>query len=184
LGIPALSLFAFSTENWKRPQAEIDVIMMLLRTYIKRHEHFFHENRVRFDWIGDAASLSSSTIDSLNGLKVRTAHYDGTTVVLAVNYSGQQDICQAVETIQSRGLSLSSSLVAAHLQTSRYGDVDLLIRTGREKRLSNFYLWQAAYAEISFCEKYWPDFEPCDLDEIIREYRHCERRFGAVALIS
>lgn len=183
LEIPVLSLFAFSTENWKRPKREVETLMTLLRTYLKQTERTFHENRIRFDFIGDTSALSSGTVETLEGLRERTSRYSKTTLILAVNYSGQQDIEQAAKALALSGEPVTHDALESRLQTAAYGPVDLLLRTGGEQRLSNFYLWQAAYAEIHFNPKYWPDFKTEDLDIELKRFAASERRFGGLGEI-
>lgn len=182
--IPVLSLFAFSTENWKRPQREVETLMMLLRTYLRHAEPLFHKNRVRFDFVGDLEPLQKATQQTLERLRERTSTYKKTTLVLAVNYSGQQDIAQAARKTQTLGEMITPEAIEKNLQTSKYGPVDLLIRTGSETRLSNYYLWQSAYAQIHFSKTLWPDFTPADLDSEIARFRASDRRFGGLSKTS
>ncbi|RYZ70377.1 MAG: di-trans,poly-cis-decaprenylcistransferase, partial [Proteobacteria bacterium] len=172
------------TENWKRPKREIDTLMLLLRTYLKQAESMFHENRVRFEFIGDVEPLSDAMKDALQGLRLRTARHSKTTLILAINYSGQQDIAQAAKRLQLASETITCDSIEQSLQTSAYGPVDLLLRTGGENRISNFFLWQSAYAEIHFLEKYWPDFKPDDLEDEVRRFAVSERRFGGLSKTS
>lgn len=182
--IPVLSLFAFSTENWKRPKREVETLMTLLRTYLRFAEPLFHEHRVRFGFVGDPSPLAASTRKTLEDLREKTARYEGTTLVLAVNYSGQQDIAQATTRLVASGLAITNETIESHLQTAPFGPVDLMIRTGGETRLSNYYLWQSAYAEIHFSDKLWPDFSPADLDKEIARFLASDRRFGGLTKTS
>ena len=185
--ISVLSLFAFSTENWKRPAGEISGIMNLLTEYLSKETPSMKKNNVRLRFAGDLNRLSArsraSVIDSENETRENT----GLTVNIALNYGGRDEIVNAARliarTVSSGQLSeddITEELFSDYLYTSPNSDIDLLIRTGAEKRISNFMLWQLAYAEIYFTDILWPDFSENDFDDAIEFFQKRERRFGDI----
>jgi undecaprenyl diphosphate synthase len=187
LGVPHLTLYTFSTENWNRPKAEVTALMKLLINALKREAQTFHDNNIRLGAIGDIGHLPAQAQRELKALMAETAHNDRMTLTLALSYSGQWDVTHAMQSIgreiQAGYLdpgSISPDTIAANLSTWPMPDPDLLIRTGGEKRISNFMLWQMAYTELSFSPVFWPDFRRQHLFAAIRNFQDRERRFGRV----
>ena len=187
LGVEYLTLYAFSTENWGRPQEEVQGLLELLVNTLKSEISTLQENKVRLQAIGDIASLPGNCQNNLQFAIDATAANTGLTVVLALSYSGRWEITQAVRKIAGavaegsvKPEAITDELIAAHLETAGIPDPELMIRTGGEMRISNFLLWQLAYTELWITRKFWPDFRKEDLYEAIIEYQHRERRFGKV----
>ena len=183
MGIKFLTLYTFSTENWKRPADEIAALMNLLIDSIE--EETFMKNNIRFRVIGDVAELPEKVQDRLEACIKRTSVNTGMNLVLALSYSSRWEITRAVKMIaaevESKRLKaedINEGTVASHLATSFMPDPDLLIRTGGEIRLSNYLLWQCAYSELYFCETYWPDFREEEFYKAICDFQKRERRFG------
>ncbi|MBR4848705.1 MAG: isoprenyl transferase [Bacteroidaceae bacterium] len=183
LGVRYLTLYTFSTENWKRPVAEVAALMALLFESIE--EEIFVKNNVAFRIIGDLDKLPENVRERLNACVERTAANDSMTLVLALSYSAKWEITEAVRSIASKvkdgKLSLDEvddNLISSELTTNFMPDPDLLIRTGKEQRLSNFLLWQAAYSEFYFTEVLWPDFGKEELCKAVYEYQQRQRRYG------
>ena len=171
-----LTLYAFSSENWKRPEDEVDDLMNLMRKFIKSDLEEFVENGVRLKIIGDYQALAPDIVDLLEDALARTAH--GTrTVAVALNYGSQQEIVRAARLAMQTG-DISIATLEQHLFTHELPPLDLLIRTSGEVRLSNFLLWQAAYAEMLFLDVLWPDFTPEHLAEALDNFATRERRYG------
>jgi undecaprenyl diphosphate synthase len=185
LGVEYLTLYAFSSENWKRPADEVDDLMGLLRHYLRNELNELHRQKVRLMFIGERDRLSPDVLDLLDSSIRQTANNTGLTMVLALNYGAQSEIARAcrliAEKVQSGEIdpaSINEDVVAAHLLTTGIPDPDLIIRTSGEQRLSNFLLWQAAYAEFLFTDELWPDFDRDALMRAIDQYHQRERRFG------
>lgn len=186
VGISYLTLYAFSSENWKRPVDEIDDLMGLLRLYLRNELAELDRSNVRFRVIGDRARLSKDIVALIEEAEQQTAGNTGLTLVLALNYGAQAEIAAAVRQIAAKAArgelepaTIDERTVAAHLQTVGIPDPDIIIRTSGEQRLSNFLLWQAAYAELVFIDDYWPDFSKDTLVRALEEFGCRERRFGA-----
>ncbi len=184
-GIGFLTLYAFSTENWNRPQEEVDTLMTLIGMAIERETPDLIKNNVRLNLIGDIERMPQDARQRLNRCKEATAHCTGLTLSLCLSYSSRWEITRAARQIAARAADnnlspdkIDEQTLASHLSTSEIPDPDLLIRTGGEKRLSNFLLWQAAYAELYFTDTLWPDFDKEELAKAIIDYQHRERRFG------
>lgn len=184
-GIQALSLYAFSDENWGRPKAEIDALMGLLRTYFRNDRSELLRNRVRFRVIGDRQRLPADIIEMIADLEARSADNDGLRLNVALSYGGRGEIVRAarrcLEAVTAGTLApqeLDVETFATFLDTSGMPEVDLLIRTSGEVRVSNFLLWQIAYAEMFFDDTLWPDFSPERFVHVLKEYAGRERRFG------
>lgn len=185
LGVQYLTLYAFSTENWKRPEDEVNALMELLVRTIRRETPELSKNNVRIGMIGDGHSLPKACIDELEEAKRITASNTGLNLILALSYSGRWEITHAVQQIAQKveaGLlradDINDATIAAHLNTAQIPDPELLIRTSGEYRLSNFLLWQSAYTEYYFTETLWPDFDRDALFTAIVDYQNRERRFG------
>jgi len=176
--IERLTLYAFSTENWKRPRLEVEFLMKLLEKYLKNELPHYLENNVRFEPIGDLRAFSKSLQKTIAMVKEKTAHCDGLVQSLALNYGSQNEILRAVNSIKNSKDDITTEMLSNALDCPH--DVDLLIRTGGDKRLSNFLLWQASYAELFFCDTLWPDFTTNELEKIIKDFTKVERRFGGL----
>jgi len=185
LGIDYLTLYTFSTENWNRPKEEIDSLMELMITAIQNESDDLMTNNVRLKIIGDIDRLPAATADNLRDVINRTSNNDGLNLTLALSYSSRWEITEAV--IKISGAVKNGSLnidrinektVSEHLATCNIPDPDLLIRTGGERRISNYLLWQLAYSELYFTDTYWPDFREEELYAAIVDYQQRERRFG------
>lgn len=177
-GIGVLTVFAFSSENWNRPPEEVSGLMELLALSLGKEVPSLKANGVQLHFIGDRARLSAKVQAGLAQAELGTAGNQRLVFNVCFNYGGRWDIAQAAQTLASRGeaiteLSLDGAMALAHVP-----DPDLLIRTGGELRISNFLLWQAAYSELHFSERLWPDFDDAALDEAIAVFRSRERRFG------
>ena len=185
MGLEALTLYAFSSENWKRPEDEISDLMGLLRHFIRADVDEFIANNVRLKIIGNYRALAPDLVEMIDDVVQRTAHNTGTTLVIALNYGAQDELVRAARALAAaaaRGEISADAIEAAHidaaLDTNDLPPLDLLIRTSGEQRLSNFLLWQAAYAELYFTETLWPDFDGASLAEALTTYATRERRFG------
>lgn len=180
IGIKYLTLYAFSTENWKRPKAEVTFLMSLLEEYLKKELPLFLENNIRFETIGDLSKISNSLQEQIRFTKEKTAHFTGLTQVLAINYGSKDEMVRAINHAVQEGKSVTEESFDALLDTKKMPPVDILIRTGGDKRLSNYLLWQSAYSELFFTDTLWPDFSNEELDTMIEEFTKIERRFGGL----
>lgn len=185
IGIKFLTLYTFSTENWNRPKAEVDALMHLVVMAIERETPDLIRNNVRLTMIGDFSRMPSDAYERLKQCMQDTSHCNGLTLCLAISYSARWEITQAcsaiaekVEAGELRVSDITDLVVSQHLSTASMPDPDLLIRTGGDMRVSNFLLWQIAYAEIYVTDTYWPDFSGEDFVEAIRSFQQRERRFG------
>lgn len=188
LGVPNLSLFAFSTENWKRPPEEISSLMNLFMTYLQREVNNMNANGVRLKVAGNKSRFAPVLQDLISGAEEQTANNTRITLTICANYGGRWDMLQAVQAWQKAhpGQSvddLDQDSLASYLSTAYAPEVDLLIRTGGESRVSNFLLWQAAYAELFFTDVLWPEFSAQHLDQAIAWFAGRDRRFGSSAPI-
>ncbi len=185
LGIKYLSVYAFSTENWKRSKEEIDNLMDLLRNFIQQYINDTKKNNIRICVIGERSRLATDLLEKISYLEELTKDKDGTTLIIALDYGSRDEIKRSIQKIctdvSKRKFDIDDideDLISNYLDTSSFPDPDLLIRTSGEMRLSNFLLWQLAYSEFCFIEKLWPDFNEKDLDNIILQYQKRDRRFG------
>lgn len=183
MGVGYLTLYTFSTENWNRPATEVAALMSLILSAME--DELFMKNNVRMRLIGDVTRLPKEVRAGVLRLQERTSHNTGMTMVIALNYSSRWEITEAVRRIairmgnlDLRPQDIDEATIAGEMATSFMPDPDLLIRTGGEVRLSNYLLWQAAYAELYFCDTFWPDFQEEDFCKAIVEYQQRERRFG------
>ena len=177
MGLEALTLYAFSTENWRRPEDEVSALMGLLKRYILADLEEFVTNHVRLRIIGDYTVLAPDLVALIEDALARTAGNDGTTLVVALNYGSQDEIARAAAKAAAKG-PITPETIEAELDTAGLPPLDLLIRTSGEVRLSNFLLWQAAYAELWFTDVLWPDFKPAHLQEALAQFGNRERRYG------
>jgi undecaprenyl diphosphate synthase len=183
MNVKALTLYVFSMENWKRPLREINALMALLESYMKKEMRRIHEKNVQFRAIGDIERFPPIIRKLVQQFEEMTQNNTGLILVCAMSYSGRYEIVNAVKSIMQSGLdpnAIDESAINQHLYTQGIPDPDLIIRTSGEMRLSNFLLWQAAYAEFYFTNVYWPDFGKEQLIAAIKDFRGRERRFGAV----
>jgi undecaprenyl diphosphate synthase len=187
LGIPFLTLYAFSTENWKRPRFEIDALMGLLREFLRREIRSLKQNNIRFQTIGREQGLETSVRREIEFARAETELNTGMVLSVALNYSGRSELVEAARQLVTEWIALgrdpneiSEADLERHLYTGGLPDPDLLIRTSGEIRVSNFLLWQIAYSEIYVTETLWPDFRQADLFDAILEYQKRERRYGDV----
>lgn len=187
LGVKYITVYAFSTENWKRPQAEVDYLMNLLMDYLINAEKTLAGENVRIRAIGSRKELSDEMCRQIEKTEKLTANRSGIVMNIALNYGGREEITNAVKTIcedvKNGSMDVSDvteNAIESRLYTAGQPDVDLLIRTSGEVRLSNFMLWQVSYAEMVFVKKAWPDFKPRDLHECIRIFQGRGRRFGGI----
>jgi undecaprenyl diphosphate synthase len=185
LGIEALTLYAFSTENWKRPKSEVDAIMELLYTYLESRYKKLQKNKIRFNAIGRLDALPERIQSRIFDVMEKTSGNKKMIFSLAINYGGRQEITDAVKAIindfKKGDISkdeVNESFFANYLYTKSLPEVDLLVRTSDEFRVSNFLLWQISYAEILIVKTLWPDFRQKDLYEALEEYQRRDRRFG------
>lgn len=176
--IEELTLYAFSTENWKRPKLEVEFLMKLLEKYLKQELKTYLDNNIRFHPIGDLSAFSASLRRIIDDVADKTKDCNGLTQHLALNYGGRDEIIRAVQTLQASHTPISIESLGANLDCS--SDVDLLIRTGGDHRISNFLLWQSAYAELFFSDTLWPEFSSDEFDNIISQFKKIERRFGGL----
>jgi undecaprenyl diphosphate synthase len=183
LGIEVLTLYAFSVENWKRPQSEVKTLMMLLKRYLRLELATLVRNNVRFEVIGRVEDLSADIQEELERGRAKTAHCSGMLFNIALNYGGRAEIVDAARRALASGLrpeELDERRFAGFLYTAGQPDPDLLIRTSGEMRVSNFLLWQIAYAEIWVTDTYWPDFRRRHLLEAVLAYHKRDRRYGGI----
>lgn len=187
LGVKNLTVFAFSSENWNRPQSEVTELLLLLKRFVRRDLAELHKNNVRVRCIGERDSLAKNLQDLLVEAETLTRDNTEMTLFIAFNYGARDEISRAVRTIAEKvemGLldatSISDQTITDHLDTAGVSDPDLIIRTSGEQRLSNFMLWQAAYAEFVFLDCYWPDFDAQKFQQALDIYAARDRRFGAL----
>ncbi len=178
--IEILTLYAFSTENWKRPKMEVDFLMRLLNNYLKNETQTYIKHQIRFETIGDLSRFSPALRKQIEKMKALTKNFTRLTQVLALNYGSQDEIARAARTLCKEDKEISVDTLGSSIESARFGPVDILIRTGGDQRLSNFLLWQCAYAELFFTPTLWPDFNPDELETIITEFKRRTRRFGGI----
>jgi len=176
--IEILTLYAFSTENWKRPKMEVDFLMRLLDNWLKKELDTYIKNDVKFETIGDISKFSDKLKKRIEYTKEVTKNNKKLTQVLALNYGSRDEITRAVKKLIEKNEEITPENIQKNLDITR--DVDLLIRTSGEIRVSNFLLWQIAYAEMFFTKTLWPDFTSDELENIINEFKKRERRFGGI----
>jgi undecaprenyl diphosphate synthase len=187
LEIPYLTIFGFSAENWGRPIEEVQELMLLLRLYLQSEIAELHRSGVRLRVIGERSRLAPDIVGLIEYGEKLTAENDSLNFTVALSYGGRQDMVQAVRKLTTAAAAgelspdaIDQQLISNSLWTADLPDPDLMIRTSGEQRISNFFLWQSAYAELVFVDTLWPDFSSSDLEHAIREFRRRERRYGAV----
>lgn len=186
LGIKYLTVYAFSTENWKRSEEEVDHLMKLLAKHIKEFDKKIKNRNVRFRLVGEISRLNKDLQDGIIEIEERTKNNTGLTVNIAINYGGRAEIAIATQKIAEdvkndkiKIEDINEELIYKYLQTKESPDPDLLIRTGGEQRLSGFLLWQSSYSELYFTDVLWPDFDKKELEKAIEEFNNRKRNFGA-----
>ena len=185
LGVEVLTLYAFSVENWKRPHAEVQTLWRLMRHYLQRELPEFKKNNIRFQVIGRLEGLPDAVQEDLASAIFETSTNTGLQLNVALNYGGRTELVDAVKALVQKAkrgedVAVDEGALSAELYTAGLPDPDLLIRTSGEMRVSNFLLWQIAYAEICVTDKLWPDFKTADLLELILDYQQRERRYGGL----
>ena len=180
IGIKYLTLYAFSTENWKRPKSEVSFLMKLLEKYLKNELKTYTKNNIKFETIGDISVFSSSLRERIEYTKEQTKNNTSLTQILALNYGARDEIVRAVQKMTKDQVEVNEKNLSLYLDTKGISDPDILIRTSGEVRVSNFMLWQIAYSEMFFTNSLWPDFTAKELDEIIEDFNTRQRRFGGV----
>ena len=182
IGIKYLTVYAFSTENWKRPETEVKGIMDLFRSYLKDVDNFKGEN-IRLEFIGDREPLAEDIKKLMEHAEEESANATGLHLNMAINYGGRDELVHAVKAIIKEGIpadKITEDVVSAHLYTAGQPDPDFIIRPSGEYRLSNYLIWQSAYAEYWFSDVLWPDFKPKHLDKALEDFSNRNRRFGGV----
>jgi undecaprenyl diphosphate synthase len=181
LGVGYVTLYAFSSENWGRPEDEVEALMVLLSEYLIEERTTLLDNEIRLGSIGNTDKLPSGVVKLLTGVEEATAHLDGMRLTLALSYGSRDEIVRGLRALASSGADLTSlteDQISDSLDTGDVPDPDLIIRTSGERRLSNFLMWQAAYSELYFTDVAWPDFTREELDVALAEYARRKRRFG------
>lgn len=180
-GVPYVSAYVFSTENWKRTKQEVGWLMGLLLRVLKNDAHIFIENNIRLRVIGRREELSKAIRKAIDDIEAQTAELDGGQLLLCLNYGGHQEIADAVKRVIEEDVSagdVSPELLSKYMYAPDVPPCDLIVRTSGEQRLSNFMLWHSAYSELMFVEKTWPDMTKEDVQDILKEYARRTRRFG------
>jgi len=178
LGVPYLTLYTFSTENWKRAEEEVGFVMGLVKKHLRGELDFYRENGIRVRHAGSREGLPSDILDELDGVCADTEGFTGLQVIIALNYGGRDEIVRAVRKLSAAGKAVTEANIALYLDNPDVPEPDLIIRTAGEFRTSNFLLWGGAYAEYYISDKMWPDWAEDDLAQAVRDYRSRQRRFG------
>lgn len=187
LGLQNLTLYAFSTENWFRPQEEVSVLMKLMERYLIRETKNLIKKNIQFHTIGDLSKVPANVRNLINQAKLKTAHCSGLKLTFAISYGSRQEMIGAIQSIATdlkdgaiNINDINEDLISKHLMTSHCPDPDLIIRTSGEYRLSNFLMWQASYSELYFTNILWPDFKENDLNKALTDFKNRSRRFGRI----
>lgn len=178
LGLPVLTVFAFSSENWSRPEEEVSGLMDLMARSLTREVPSLHERGVQIHFPGDRSHLSPAVAKGLSDAEALTAGNSRLVFNICFNYGGRWDICQAAESLRTEGRRIDEAALASKLVLAHVPDPDLVIRTGGELRISNFLVWQSAYSELVFSDVLWPDFDQAKMEEALLQFQQRERRFG------
>ena len=180
IGIKVLTVYAFSSENWKRSKEEVDGLMNLFEQYIHEFDTKYQKENIKIRFLGDRTKLSNNLIEGMN--RVETATNDNTGMIfnIAFNYGSKDEIINAVKNMVNDNVTITKENLDNYLYTNESGNVDLLIRTSGEQRISNFLLWQIAYAEFYFTDVHWPDFKEKELEKALENYQNRDRRFGGL----
>lgn len=189
VGIPYLTLYAFSTENWYRPEDEVSVLMQLLEKYLRKETKNLHKDNIRFDTIGDLSRIPKHICDLISEAKQKTQNNTGLQVNFAISYGSRQEILNTVKKIalditqnKMNASDITEETISKNLMTASCPDPDLIIRTSGESRLSNFLMWQASYSELYFTDVLWPDFNEAEFDAALANFNNRNRRFGKIDL--
>ena len=177
--IETVTFYAFSTENWKRPKYEVAFLMKLLDSWLKNELETYHKFGAKFETVGNIEGFSPKLQETIAHIKAETAHHTNVTQILALNYGSREEIAKAASRLAERGEAITEESLGNELNTP-YIDVDLLVRTSGEQRLSNYLLWQNSYSEFFFTPTLWPDFTTEELEDIIDQFVNRDRRFGGV----
>lgn len=180
LGIKYVTLYTFSTENWKRAQEEVGYLMGLIKGHLRAEFEFYKQNGIRIGHIGDLSGLPKDVQEEITNAINDTKDFTGLTCVLAINYGGRDEIIRSVKKLAAENAEITEESISGNFDIPELPDVDFLIRTGGEKRLSNFLLWNSAYAELLFTDTLWPDYTTQEFEENIKEFMTRTRRFGGV----
>ena len=181
IGVGAVTVYAFSTENWKRPKREVDALFMLFTEFIDHYVEKLKHRSVRLIFIGDREPFSESFRKRIENVEKKTENNDKMILYLGVNYGGRDDICHAVNALIAEGkTNITEEDISNRIYTSLSPDPDLIVRTGGEYRISNFLIWQSAYSELYITDTLWPDMKESDVDLAIQEFMKRERRFGGL----
>lgn len=179
-GVEAVSLYAFSTENWSRPKEEVDTIFDLLEKFLRRYENKLVNERIRLIISGDLSEISEKLRNRSISVMKNTERFVGKTLNIAINYGGRAEIVRAAKLLSETGEPITEENLAGRLYTTGLPDIDLVVRTSGESRLSNFFLWQCAYAELYFTDVLWPDFKTEELKKALEWFAGRKRRFGNI----
>jgi len=177
--IETVTFYAFSTENWKRPKYEVSFLMKLLNSWLLNELETYHKFGAKFETIGNIEGFSPKLQKTIAYIKKETAHHTNVTQILALNYGSREEIAKAASRLAKRNEEITEESLGNEINTP-YTEIDLMVRTSGEQRLSNFLLWQLSYSEFFFTPTLWPDFTPTELEDIIGQYVNRERRFGGV----
>jgi undecaprenyl diphosphate synthase len=180
-GVKILTVYAFSTENWKRSETEVNFLMLLLETALEKEIEYFLTRQIRLRIIGRREGFSKKILNLIDSAEKQTEHFQDFTFCICLNYGGRQEITDAVKAMVAAGTpveEITEDTVASHLYWSNMPNPDLIIRTSGEERLSGFLLWQAAYSELMWIKKFWPDLEERDIDAAFADFNERTRRFG------
>ena len=181
IGIKYLTVFAFSTENWNRPQEEVDYLLKLPKDFLNDYQEMFSEYDLRLHWLGSKERLPQDVIEDIEHYEQKTKNNKGLNFIIAFNYGGRDEIINAVNSVLKDNVSvITEEEFSKYLYTKELPDVDLLIRTSNQIRISNFMLWKLAYSELYFTDVLWPDFQPKHLNLALEEYQRRERRYGGI----
>ena len=181
MGVKYLSLYTFSTENWKRPETEVKFLMQLIKKHLREQLSFYKENNIRVVHTGSLDRLPEVVQKEIVDVEVLTKDFTGMTANLVINYGGRDEIVRAIKRLQDKGeTEITEDKISSAMDHPEIPDPDLIIRTGGELRISNFLLWESAYSELYFSKKYWPDWQEEDLKEAIDAFASRNRRFGGV----
>ena len=180
IGVKNLTVYAFSTENWNRPKEEVEFLMNLLKEYFQGLDKNLRKRNIKLKVIGERTNLSKELLDIINFVEENSKYNTGMILNIAFNYGGKDEIVNAVKSMINDKVIISKENIDKYLYTNESGNVDLLIRTSGEQRISNFLLWQIAYAEFYFTKVHWPDFSKKELNKAIEAYQNRDRRFGGL----
>lgn len=180
LGIKYLTLYTFSTENWKRTSDEVGFLMNLIKTHLRSEFEYYKKEHVRVTWIGDINGLPIDIQKDLRSIREESKSFSGLTLVFAINYGGRDEIIRAINKSKTMNENVTMENFSSFFDTPDLPDADLIIRTGGEKRISNFLMWHSAYSEFEFVDTLWPDYTPTEFNKSLLEFQNRTRRFGGL----